>query len=732
MIAVASILLATALVWFTSIALGRLLMLRTRVALSPSERCYLTFLIGSGGLSLLVFGLTVVRLAYWQAFLSLALAILAIERRQQRQQSTFSLVPVPLRWLAVFCVVYFIFGVYYLGVALAPEVSSDGTAYHVGWIARYFDHHGFLPVTTNFYASLPAGAEMLYLFAFAFGRHSAAAMVHFLFLLMLPIAILNFGRRLGQPAGGVVAGLLFYTAPVVGKSGTSAYNDVAAAAVCFGVFLLLELWRESGDRSLLPLAGFVAGFAFAVKYSTAIAIPFAVCWVVFVSWRRMEGPFRAGGVVLVAAMISVAPWAAKNFIVIGNPFHPFFNRYFPNSNFYESVEDAYRRNMAAFSGVTWPEIPLEVTVRGERVQGIVGPVFLLAPLSLLGLADAARRRLLFAFGVFALPYGANILARFLIPSLPFLCLGLALAFTRRPGLCLSLVTVQALLSFPPIVGSYAPRMSRLDMSPWRAALRLMPEADFLGSHFSEYRTGLMLDRYVSHGEKVLTTSFGQLAYHHQDMLGSYTSSMGQHAVDTIVGVLTPNRQPTWFRDIAFLPVRSEGIRVIASNAEEFEWMIHELRIYNGNRELPRSSAWTLAVPANPWELGLAFDNSRVSWWRSGRAVQPGMFVEVVWEKSEEVSRVRMEHPRFQSRLQICVEARLDGQWHRMATTEKQFEVPPPPRMRRAVSNELKAVGIRWLLWRRPDYVGEDLIAKAPLWGARIIGESDGFVLLRLD
>lgn len=67
----------------------------------------------------------------------------------------------------------------YFTNAMTPERSPDGTAYHLGLVARYLREHGFRRITTNMYANLSQGVEMLYLFAFAFGRHSAAALVHF-------------------------------------------------------------------------------------------------------------------------------------------------------------------------------------------------------------------------------------------------------------------------------------------------------------------------------------------------------------------------------------------------------------------------------------------------------------------------------------------------------------------------------------------------------------------------
>ena len=73
----------------------------------------------------------------------------------------------------------------YLAFAMAPEASPDGAGYHLGLVQRYLHEHGFVAITDNFYAAMPGGVEMLFLFAFAFGRHSAAAMVHFTFLVAL-------------------------------------------------------------------------------------------------------------------------------------------------------------------------------------------------------------------------------------------------------------------------------------------------------------------------------------------------------------------------------------------------------------------------------------------------------------------------------------------------------------------------------------------------------------------
>ena len=100
------------------------------------------------------------------------------------------------------------FTILYLSNAMAPEASPDGSSYHLGLVARYYREHAMAPVTTNMYAALSQGMEMLFLSAYAVGRHSAAAMVHFTYLLALPWLMICFGRRYAMPGAGVTAALL--------------------------------------------------------------------------------------------------------------------------------------------------------------------------------------------------------------------------------------------------------------------------------------------------------------------------------------------------------------------------------------------------------------------------------------------------------------------------------------------------------------------------------------------
>ena len=197
------------------------------------------FVTGAALLNLAVFSLCCVQLAYPAVFAVLG-AHIPLPLVEARAAALAFAAYVALPFGAAFAA-YFVL---YFFNAMAPEASPDGSTYHLGLVARYLREHGFQPITWDIYANLSEGVEMLFLFAFAFGKHSAAAMVHFTFLVALAWQMVLYARRRGFPILGACAALLVFASPLVGKDATSAYNDVALACVAFTLFSLLQAWDE--------------------------------------------------------------------------------------------------------------------------------------------------------------------------------------------------------------------------------------------------------------------------------------------------------------------------------------------------------------------------------------------------------------------------------------------------------------------------------------------------------
>jgi len=728
------ILLAAAFTVASSVAAGRLLLDRIGLRLGRQEYLLFSFATGSALLSLAVFVFAALRIARWETFLLLGGSLIVCSLRKggglvrPLTESSPECPRVFSQLLTPFFALVFLgfTGVYFIW-ALAPELSPDGTTYHLGLVSRYLRERGFASVPDNMYACLSQGAEMLFLFAFAFGRHSAAALVHFSFLLALPWAMVCYGRRFGFPVPALAAALLVYLSPVVGVDGASAYNDVAAAFALFAVFYLLELWRESREPGLLVPIGLLAGFAFAIKYTAFLALPFALVVVAGRLSRARGELVRAVLVVAGAASLMIAPWMVKNLVTVGNPVAPFFNRWFQNPRVFIEFEDSYQRQMRSYGLADRRLIPIEATLRGAALQGFIGPIFLLSPLALLALRRERGRRLLVAGAVFALPYFGNIGARFLIPCLPFFALALALALGPSGRIAAVLVAIHALLSWPANTRWYAePDAWRIQRVPIRAALRIESEHDYLSFRLPEYGIARMIEELVPADGRVFAINNTAEAYTTREMLVGYQFARGNTMQQILWSPRTAHYQPTGRMRFRFAAAPFTALRVVQTGRGPNDWAVNELRFYHGSQELERSPRWRLRAHPNPWDVQMAFDNSPVTPWRARQKVFPGMFIEADFGQPELLDSALIECACDAETLALRLEGRnRKGEWQVVSAQPERFRVGVPRGLRRQATAEIKALGADYLLIHDSDYYADDFRNLTSLWGLRLVGERNG-------
>jgi 4-amino-4-deoxy-L-arabinose transferase-like glycosyltransferase len=131
--------------------------------------------------------------------------------------------------------------------------------------------------------------DVLWLYAFALGRHSAAALTHCVFLLALPLLMICYGKRNGASGPATAAALMVFAAPVVAIDGASAYIDVAVAFVMFAAFYAADALREEPSARSAALLGILAGGSFAAKYTAFIAFPLLLVILCAALWRT-RGP----------------------------------------------------------------------------------------------------------------------------------------------------------------------------------------------------------------------------------------------------------------------------------------------------------------------------------------------------------------------------------------------------------------------------------------------------------
>jgi hypothetical protein len=606
--------------------------------------------------------------------------------------------------------------VWYLCHAWAPEASPDGAGYHLGLVIRYLHAHGFVRITDNMYAAMPGGVEMLFLFAYPIGGGSAAALVHLAVLLALVSQLYRW-----SPA----AALLIMASPVIGIDASSAYNDVALAAIAFTLFHLIERWREHGGTRLAVAIGLVAGFAPATKYTAALAVLYAVGMVV---WRNR----RAGLITASCALLVFAPWLIKNWIYLQNPVAPFFNRLFPNPFVMVSFEDTYRRMFATYGLASRWQIPWEAAVRGG-LSGVLGPVFLLAPIGLLVLRRREGRHLWLAALVFGATYFGNIGTRFLIPIAPFLALAMMLALDFVPRVAMALALLHAVISWPSIVPRYARSDTwRLQKFPWHEALRIRPVDYYLETHLIGYGIDRMIEERTRPDGTVFTFTPIPEAYTSRHIRVEHQAAENKIAGALLWTATEPSYIPTWRLRFAFPRQNVTGMRLVQTGSGPALWTIHELRVFDGAAELARQPDWRLTAQPYPWGLQNAFDNSLATFWMCGEFLRPGQFVEAVFGHARQADAVVMESSPNQTGLRLRLEGRDGaGKWHILAVAPAISDAARPLGLRGAVASELKQRGIDYVLLFDGQVGADDFRLNADLWNAAPVGEYRGARLYEL-
>ncbi|MBL8216992.1 MAG: discoidin domain-containing protein [Bryobacterales bacterium] len=731
------IVLGVAMALASSYALGRLLFQYLRPRFYREEELLFSWLAGASLLHLLVFATLLTGTARKSVYVICTLALVgaAWKRGAWRLTSASRLPALPKPWRWLFWAVYLVYGFLYVSNAMAPEMSPDGSAYHLGLVGRYLRQHRFGGITTSMYANLTQGIELLFLYAYSMGRHSAAALVHCSFTLAMPWLMLNHARRFGYPLAGACAALLFFCSPVVGVDGTSAYIDIGAVAIVFAVFALLSIWREEPQPALVWLIGLLAGYTFAVKYTTALAIPFAGLWMLSTLWRSGKPWLRPMAVFSLLVAVMVLPWMIKNAVTVGNPLSPFFNRFFPNPHVFISFEEDYIQQMRRYGDIQGPlAIFLDLTLHGERLSGLLGPVFLLSPLALLSIRFAEGRRLLLAALVFGLPYANNIGTRFLLPAFPFLAMALAMAVARTPGVLPAMVLFHAVVSWPHMLRVTAPRAAwKLERIPVAGALRLTSEERFLTQRFGPYVVARMVEDFVPPGEKVFTFSGTAEAYTSRELVVAYQSgvgnNLGEHIWAAIFGEFGPSRHMT-FR---FAAQRARYLRVRQALGLSGEWGANEIRLYKGGSEVARKPAWQVRAWPNQWYAFFALDNNPATRWRPRQTATPGTFVELDLGEETEFDSVVVEMSRDYPVPALQLYAAMEpGQWRTVSEDAKEEEVTLVRGLRGAVMDEMRRQGIRYLLVAAGDPADEDYHVNGRLWGITKIAERGGVTLYRIE
>jgi hypothetical protein len=731
------ILLGAAVTWITAWCLGKSLLHVLRLRLYRFEEDLFAFLTGSAILSMLVCTLCSIHLARRGVFTMICLACVTVAFWRGWLVPARERLPRPPGvWPWLFAVPFTVYTCLYFFNALAPQIDPGPTGYHLGNVVRWWVDRGFspdfVPHGGSAFANLPQGLEMLFLFAFPFGKHSAAVLVEFTFWLALPLLMLCYGRRFGMVRPMVLGAVFVYLSPAGGLLGTSASNDAALACVMFGSFYMLELWDAGDDHRLLGLAGFLAGFGFAISYAGGLGLAGLVAFAGWRVFRERRSAARPLIILACAAAISIAPWMVKNWLSAGNPFSPFLNRWFPNASVHVSAEAGYATTLGFASTIPGiREAVLAWSLQGTTLQGVFGPWLLLTPLSILAARWKHGRRLLLAAAVLGVAAIVGKAFALVLPFAVFAAPAIGLAVENTPGMIPLLVILQCFVSWPQAVEAYTDKHARRFTDiPVVAALRKMPEEQFLLSHLDGYAAARAIEKTIPSGAKVLALWPVPQAHTTRLIFDRSESATGELAWQSILTAFQSITHPLSEIRFRFRRQSLRKLRVVATESGDQLWTVHEMRVYSDGTEIARRPEWRISAAPNAQDAPRAFDNSEVTAWSPWEVPRPNMYLEEDFDSSVEVDQVLVlgnHAPRL----------RIDGlddrqAWRALNSTPEVEAHLAPPGQRRSAADDLKTLGFGYLVVRDDEGVGRDMLRYPSYWGLTRLEEIGDLCVFRLD
>lgn len=155
------------------------------------------------------------------------------------------------------------------------------------------------------------------------------------------------------------------------------------------------------------------------------------------------------------------------------------------------------------------------------------------------------------------------------------------------------------------------------------------------------------------------------------------------------------------------------------------WRVHELRLFDGGREIARSPQWRLRARPDTRDVQLAFDNNPVTLWT-------GECIEAAFGGPLTVDSVVLESPPTQSGVDLRMEIVDDSEtWQPIPDLPAQTDVLRVPGLRSLAARELQARRIDYVAVDGSTPLGRDLFEKRRSWGIEEIASEGSLRLYRL-
>lgn len=232
-----------------------------------------------------------------------------------------------------------------------PPHQYDALVYHLPLSEAYMNRHGLGMVHHLFYSYFPQNGEMLFTLALFMKYDILAQMLMWLATALSVWWLFEMGKREAPLSAVLLSCLVLCTHTSVMLLASTVYVEPLLMLWVTAAVLSYFRWRQlnaadARQRSWLVLSALFTGLALGTKYYAGIAAVIIGTFLVFrliLNWREFRRD-RAIDLGLYTGIVTIlfAPWLIKNALTVGNPFFPFFYRWFPMTGTGWSAETAAR------------------------------------------------------------------------------------------------------------------------------------------------------------------------------------------------------------------------------------------------------------------------------------------------------------------------------------------------------------------------------------------------------
>jgi hypothetical protein len=226
--------------------------------------------------------------------------------------------------------------------SFSPVSSSDAIMYHMALPKVYLMKHALVHMQGNWYSTLPASTEMLYLLGMAVSNDTLSKLFSLSITAMFFLSMFYAGTRYFTKSVGYLGiivfltinrGFLFYSAPLVDISLTL-YSLI-------GIFAFLN-WLETRNDPWLYLSALCCGLAASIKFHGLLFI----CLFLLGFFIMVEKDSRFLKRLLwcaIPAGIASLPWYVRSWVLTGNPLFPFFRGMFGGTSWSTSTTETFQQ-----------------------------------------------------------------------------------------------------------------------------------------------------------------------------------------------------------------------------------------------------------------------------------------------------------------------------------------------------------------------------------------------------